>query len=109
MSPSTGSSATRGLWRTPGADSNPGVRGHHSGIETPKRATVRGLVIGRRPRIGGSLRKVAIVGALCALVGVVAAVGGNQSAASGTVPRLASPGGHGLALRFPIRRAGADD
>jgi pimeloyl-ACP methyl ester carboxylesterase len=55
------------------------------------------------------LRNVAVVGALCALLGVVAALGGNQSAASGTVPRLAPPGGHGLALRFPIKRAGADD
>lgn len=68
-------------------------------------ATVRTLVIARRPRIEGLLRSVALV----ALLGVFAALGGGGSAASATAPRLSLPGGHGVALQFPIRRAGADD
>ena len=71
-------------------------------------ATVRTLVTGRRPRIGGLSQSVAVVGALVALLGVIAALAGSEPAASATAPRLASPGGHGLALRFPIKREGAD-
>ncbi len=36
-------------------------------------------------------------------------MGGRGSSAAGTAPGLGLPGAHGLALRFPITRAGADD
>lgn len=36
-------------------------------------------------------------------------MGGRGSSAAGTSPGLGLPGAHGLALRFPITRAGADD
>jgi pimeloyl-ACP methyl ester carboxylesterase len=36
-------------------------------------------------------------------------MGGRGSSAAGTAPGLGLPGAHGLALRFPIKRAGADD
>jgi pimeloyl-ACP methyl ester carboxylesterase len=55
------------------------------------------------------LRKVVAVGALFALLAVVAVLRGNESSASATAPRLGPLAGHVLAARFPIERAGADD
>lgn len=71
-------------------------------------ATVPKLVKERRSRNGGWWRKAVCYGVLLAVLLAVALAGGRGSASPALAP-LAAPAGHGLAVRLPVARAGADN
>ena len=71
-------------------------------------ATVPKLVKESRSRNGGWWRKAVGYGVLLAVLLALAVTGGRGSASPALGP-LAAPAGHGLAVRLPVARAGADN